>query len=182
MKEQCQKIRNMILNGTDSAEVTEHMKVCDECRMLAESMVYFKEHSLPQNNMSQTPPAHVGDFIKAAARQKLKNNNASKRSKFLRITFEIGSMAALFVFAMVILYQQPEENTETPVQQAAVQNTEIITVTMESELDQLHAELADISDDLNDYNEVADFSPTDPTQLSQLSQLELDYALYQANL
>ena len=50
---------------------------------------------------------------------------------------------------------------------------------LESELDRLHAALADISDDLNDYNFGDDSDNI--AEFAYLSQIELDYALYQTN-
>lgn len=180
MKEQCEKIRNMILEGTESAEVAEHMKGCDECRMLSESVTFFKEVRVPMENTEKTVPAGINDFIKAAARQNLKKKETARKSRILRFSFEIGSLAALFVFAMTILYQQPQDMPAgTTPQQASVSGSEIISASIEKELDNIHSALADISDNLNDCGVTEDFSLTD---LSELSQLELDYALYQANL
>lgn len=169
----------MILEGTESAEVAEHMKCCDECRVLSESVTFFKEVRVPVGSTEKTVPAGIDDFIKTAARQNLKKKETARKNRILRFSFEIGSLAALFVFAMVILYRQPQDMPPGTVQQASVSGSEIISVSIEEELDDIHSALADISDDLNDCSATEDFSLTD---LSELSQLELDYALYQANL
>lgn len=181
MKEQCQKIRNMILEGSKSADVMEHMNTCNECRMLAESMVFFKEHSLSPEE--KDVPAHLDASIKLAARQKLKTQGSSRT---MRIFFEVGSLAAMVIFAMVILLQQqdePSQNTPSaPVEQTVAAETKPVdafTVSIEHDLDRMHSELADISDDLNNCS-TTDDAPS-LTDIFNISQLELDYAMYQAN-
>lgn len=187
MKNECKTIQNMILEGSISAEVTDHMKECGECRALAESATYFKANMFKMETEQKTVPAGVDSFIRAAARQKLKNSQNDKKTKNLRIFFEIGSLAALFVFAMVILYQPGQNISDLPEEMAAVsEQDQMMTASvqqeatsLESELDRLHAALADISDDLNDYNFGDDSDNI--AEFAYLSQIELDYALYQTN-
>lgn len=178
MKEQCKKIRNMILEGSESAEVIKHTEVCDECRMLAESMVFFKEHSVLRETEGRKVPAHLDASVKFAARQRLKQ----KRSGVIRIFFEVGSFAALAVFAMVVLFQQQEQESEpTPVAQTAaaeVKTVDMLSSSLEKDLDRMHSALADIADGLDDCGMIEDVSLTD---ISNISQMELDYAIYQAN-
>lgn len=188
MKNECKTIQNMILEGSVSAEVTDHMKECGECRALAESAAYFKANMFKMETEQKTVPAGVDSFIRAAARQKLKNSQNDKKTKNLRIFFEIGSLAALFVFAMVILYQPGQNISDLPEEMAAAASGQNQAMTasvqqeatsLESELDRLHAALADISDDLNDYNFGDDSDNI--AEFAYLSQIELDYALYQTN-